>query len=98
MIKSDFQNILPGDCKIYNEISKRYMELKTEDGEEAYTLMKESWAIAQRWSELQASTNKISNMDISNFLKTDFKTWAYQRYRQMQLIHESCRIIWRQAN
>lgn len=97
-IKSDFQIILPEDSKQFNDAAKKYMELNTEDGTAAFDLMKESWALAQRWSELQASTGKISNMDNVDIMKTDFKTWCYQRYRQMQLIHESCRVIWRQAN
>ena len=98
MIKSDFQQILPEDCKQYQELAVRYGKLNSEDGTEAYELMQMSWAIAQRWSEIQASTAKIASGDYKNILKTDFKTWAYQRYRQSQLIHESCRVIWRQAN
>ena len=98
MIKSDFQKILPEDCKQYNNVSQRYLELIPEDGNTAFDLMKDSWALAQRWSEIQATTGKIANMDNADIQKTDFKTWAYQRYRQMQLIHESCRVIWRQTN
>jgi hypothetical protein len=98
MIKSEFQDILPEDCKQYNELATRYLKLNPENGTEAFDLMQISWSIAQRWSELQASTAKIANMDNVDILKTDFKTWAYQRYRQAQLIHESCRVIWRQAN
>lgn len=98
MVKSDFQQVLPEDTAIYNKCAKKYLSLNSEDGETAFDLMKESWSIAQRWSEIQASTSKIANMDNVDIMKTDFKTWAYQRYRQMQLIHESCRVIWRQAN
>ena len=98
MIKSDFQQILPVDCKQYNELAVRYSKLTPENGTEAYDLMQMSWAIAQRWSEIQASTAKIANADNRDLLKTDFKNWAYQRYRQAQLIHESTRVIWRAAN
>lgn len=98
MIKSDFSKILPEDCKQFNEVSARYINLEATNGTEAFDLMKTSWALAQRWSEIQATTSKIMTQDIVNVQKTDFKTWAYQRYRQMQLIHESCRVIWRQEN
>jgi hypothetical protein len=97
-MKSDFDKILPQDCKQFNDVAKRYMNLDSTNGSEAFYLMKQSWALAQRWSEIQATTSKIASMDNIDIQKTDFKTWAYQRYRQMQLIHESCRVIWRQEN
>ena len=97
-IKSDFQEILPEDCKQYNETFKRYMNLATENVDEAYILMKESLQVAQRWSEIQATTRKIRDASDKDFNLTAFKDWAYQRYRQMQLVHESCRIIWRQGS
>lgn len=98
VIKSDFQDILQEDCKQYMALAKRYLDLKTEDGEEAYKLMKESWSAAQRWSEIQASARKIRDMADKNINLTDLKEFAYQRYRQLQLMHESTRIIWRSAN
>lgn len=98
MIKSDFQKILPEDSKQFQSIADRYMNISPENGVEAFNLMKESWALAQRWSELQASANKIASMDSVDIMKTDFKKWCYERYRQMQLIHESTRMIWRQAS
>lgn len=97
-IKSDFQEILPDDCKQYNEVFKRYLDLNSENVEEAYSLMKDSLMLAQRWSEIQATARKIHDASNKEFAVTAFKDWAYQRYRQMQLIHESARIIWRAAN
>lgn len=97
-IKSDFQEILPDDCKQYNEVFKRYLELNGENVEEAYKLMKDSLMLAQRWSEIQATARKIKDASGKDFVVTAFKDWAYQRYRQMQLIHESTRIIWRAGN
>ena len=98
VIKSDFQVILPDDCKQYNEVFKRYLDLNNENVDEAYKLMKESLALAQRWSEIQATSRKIHSASKADFSVTAFKDWSYQRYRQMQLVHESCRIIWRQAS
>ena len=60
--------------------------------------MKESWAMAQRWSELQASSRKIRDLSTGDVTLSEIKDFCYQRYRQMQLIHESSRVIWKQAN
>ena len=98
-IKSDFQFILSEDCKQYDDIFERYMNIVPENGDEAFDLAKTSLVLAQRWSEIQASTGKIVAMaNETSVQKTDFKAWAYQRYRNLQLIHEHCRIIWRQVN
>ena len=98
VIKSDFQKILPDDVKQFQEMASRYEKLVQEDAVEAFALMKYSWALAQRWSELQATARKLSNLQEANITLTDFKKWCYERYRQCQLVHESCRVIWRAAN
>ena len=98
VIKSDFQDLLKEDCEQYKALAKRYLDLKTEDADEAYQLMKDSWSAAQRWSEIQACARKIKNMADKDVNLTDLKDFAYQRYRQLQLMHESCRMIWKQAN
>lgn len=97
-IKSDFQTILPDDCKQYNELFKKWLDLTQENADEAYEIMKESLALAQRWSEIQATSRKIHSNSRLDFSVTAFKDWAYQRYRNMQLVHEASRVIWRQAN
>ena len=98
MIKSDFVELLPEDIKEYRRLSKEYMALVPEDGDLAFRLMKESWALAQRWSEIQACSRKIHDMAKIDFSVTAFKDWAYQKYRQMQNIHDSTRMIWSRAN
>lgn len=98
VIKSDFQEILKEDCEQYKTLAKRYLDLTTEDVEGAYALMKDAWAAAQRWSEIQACARKIKNMSDRDVNLTDLKEFAYQRYRQLQLMHESARMIWKQAN
>lgn len=98
VIKSDFQDLLKEDCEQYKALAKRYIDLKTEDADEAYALMKDAWAAAQRWSEIQACARKIKNMADRDINLTDLKDFAYQRYRQLQLMHESSRMIWKQAN
>ena len=98
VIKSDIQQLLPEDCKQFNALAKRYIDLKTEDADEAFKIMKESWAMAQRWSELQASSRKIRDLAPKDVTLSEIKDFCYQRYRQMQLIHESSRVIWRSVN
>lgn len=98
VIKSDLQQLLPDDCKQFNALAKRYLDLNPEDADEAFSLMKESWAMAQRWSELQASNRKIRDLAKQDVTLTEIKDFCYQRYRQMQLIHESSRCIWRSVN
>ena len=98
VIKSDFQEILPGDCKQYNDLFKRWINLALEDADESYSIMKESLVLAQRWSEIQATSRKIHSNSSKDFSVTAFRDWAYQRYRNMQLVHEASRVIWRQAN
>lgn len=98
IIKSVFQDILKDDCDQYKELARRYLDLKTEDWDGAYQLMKDSWAAAQRWSEIQASARKIKDIATKDVNLTDLKEFAYQRYRQLHLMHESTRMIWKSAN
>lgn len=81
VIKSDFQDLLKEDCKQYKVLAKRYLALRTEDADEAYALMKDAWAAAQRWSEIQSCARKIKNMSERDVNLTDLKEFAYQRYR-----------------
>ena len=95
--KTDFESTLPDDCKQYREIAKRYLDLKEGDGQTAFELFKDSWALAQRWADLQASARKVRDLSKEDFNLTDFKTFCYARYRQLHLMHESTRMIWSKA-
>ncbi len=97
MIKSDFEEVLKEDCVLYRDIAKKYLKLDSEDGQTAHELMKDSWALAQTWSDLQASARKVRDLSAEDFNLTDFKAFCYQRYRQLQLMHESTRMIWSKA-
>ena len=58
-------------------------------------LTTDSWLLANRWSEIQSLASKIAqNTDIN---KTDFSNWAYQKYRQLQEMHITCRSWYRLA-
>jgi surface protein len=55
----------------------------------------DSWLLATRWSEIQSNAVKIASDFGVN--KTDFSTWAYQKYRQLQEMHITCRSWHRSA-
>jgi len=98
MIRSDFELLVQDDFREFKRVAQEYMDLVQEDGDTAFRLMKESWALAQRWSEIQACSRKIKDMSKIDFAVTAFKDWAYQKYRQMQNVHDSTRMIWSRAN
>lgn len=92
MERSIYESIYPEDSRQYRALAKRYMDLKPENYAEAFEVMKLAWAYAQRWSDIASNVEIIATE--KGIKKTDLKEWAYQRYRQMQLIHESSRMLW----
>lgn len=94
-MKSEFEEIVKEDFKQYKEIAKRFRDVKLENCLELQTLTKDSWLLATRWSEIQSLASKIAQENGIN--KTDFGTWAYQKYRQLQEMHITCRSWYRLA-
>jgi hypothetical protein len=91
-VRSQYELIFPEDSQQYREIAKRYMKQTTEDYKGAYDIMQDSWALAQRWSDIQSNVSKLAvDKGVS---KSELRDWCYQRYRQLQLMHESARMIW----
>lgn len=94
-MRSEFENIVKEDFEQYKDISKRFQNVKMENADELNALTIDSWLLASRWSEIQSLATKIGQEhDIS---KTDFSTWAYQKYRQLQEMHITCRSWYRLA-
>lgn len=94
-MKSDFELIVIEDFEQYKNIAKRFKNVQMEDCLELQNLTTDSWLLATRWSEIQSMASKISQeYDIN---KTDFGTWAYQKYRQLQELHITCRSWYRLA-
>lgn len=84
-----FEDIVKNDFEQYRDVSKKFRDVKLEDIDTLIELTKTTWLLATRWSEIQADSVKIaSSFDIN---KTDFSTWAYQKYRQLQELHITCR-------
>lgn len=94
-MRSEFERIVPEDMKQYLAVAKRFQEVKSEDAVELRQLTIDSWILACRWSEIQSLSRKIAEQyEIS---KTDFSDWAYQKYRQLQELHITCRSWYRLA-
>ena len=92
---SQFETILPEDFKQFRDISSKFKEIDLTNIGGLQELTIDSWLLATRWSEIQSNAVKIANDYGVN--KTDFSTWAYQKYRQLQEMHITCRSWHRSA-
>ena len=94
-MKSEFEFIVKEDFEQYRDIAKRFRDIQMEDILGLKELTTDSWLLANRWSEIQSLASKIAqNTEIN---KTDFSNWAYQKYRQLQELHITCRSWYRLA-
>lgn len=94
-MKSEFEKICPEDFKQFRDISKRFQDVKMEDANGLYMISIDSWLLATRWSEIQSNASKIAQEN--GITKMDFQNWAYQKYRQLQEMHITCRSWYRLA-
>ena len=94
-MKSEFELIVKDDFQQYKDIAKRFRDVQMEDCIELQNLTTDSWLLATRWSEIQSLASKIAQEN--GISKTDFGTWAYQKYRQLQEMHITCRSWYRLA-
>lgn len=94
-MKSEFENIVKEDFEQYRQIARRFRDVQMENCFELQQLTIDSWLLANRWSEIQSLASKIAQENQIN--KTDFGTWAYQKYRQLQEMHITCRSWYRLA-
>ena len=93
--KSQFEKICPEDFKQFRDISQRFKNVKMEDADSLYMISIDSWLLATRWSEIQSNASKIAQE--YGITKMDFQNWAYQKYRQLQEMHITCRSWYRLA-
>lgn len=94
-MKSEFEKICPEDFKQFRDVSRRFQDIKTEDADSLLRLSIDSWLLATRWSEIQSNASKIAQEN--GITKMDFQNWAYQKYRQLQEMHITCRSWYRSA-
>jgi hypothetical protein len=92
---SQFEKILPEDFKQFRDIASKFQEIDLTNINGLQELTIDSWLLATRWSEIQSNAVKIASDYGVN--KTDFSTWAYQKYRQLQEMHITCRSWHRSA-
>ena len=94
-MKSEFEFIVKEDFEQYRDIAKRFRDIQMEDILGLKELTTDSWLLTNRWSEIQSLASKIAQNSEIN--KTDFSNWAYQKYRQLQELHITCRSWYRLA-
>lgn len=93
--KSQFEKICPEDFKQFRDVAERFQKVSTTDKKELEELQKDTWLLGTRWSEIQSNARKIAQQ--YGISKTDFGEWAYQKYRQLQELHITCRSWYRQT-
>lgn len=94
-MKSQFEEIIPDDCKQFEHLLKRYKYKRIEDLEELQNISTVALILAQRWCEIQSNASIIAKENGAS--KTDFQQWAYQHYRNLQEMHIDCRSLYKCA-
>ena len=94
-MKSPFEDIVKEDSELFRNIAKRFQKIDMTDIDGLNSLCIESWLLACRWNEIQSTSVILAKEHGIN--KTDFNTWAYQRYRQLQELHITTRSWYRIA-
>lgn len=94
-MKSDFEQIVPDDIRQFKGLFKRYRDKRLEDLNELYEISTQALILSQRWCEIQSMASVIAKEN--DLSKTDFQTWAYQHYRNLQEMHIDCRSLYKCA-
>lgn len=94
-MKSEFEEMLPEDIKQFKDLFRRYKNKKLEDLEELNSIATTALILAQRWCEIQSFASVLAKE--KNISKTDFQTWSYQHYRNLQEMHIDCRSLYKCA-
>lgn len=94
-MKSEFEKIVPEDTRQFKELFKRYRDKKLEDLTELNEIATQALILAQRWCEIQSVASVIAKEN--NVSKTDFQSWSYQHYRNLQEMHIDCRSLYKCA-
>ena len=91
---SQFEELVPEDFKQFREIAKQFKNIDMTNIDGLRQLTIDSWLLATRWSEIQSNSTVFKDKTVN---KTDFQNWAYQKYRQLQELHITCRSWYRLA-
>lgn len=93
-MKSQFEELVKEDFEQFREISRRFAKIEMTNIDGLRQLTIDSWLLATRWSEIQSNSTIFKDKQVN---KTDFQNWAYQKYRQLQELHITCRSWYRLA-
>lgn len=92
-MKSQYEELLKEDYEQFRELAKQFKNIDMTNIEGLRQLTVDSWLLATRWSDIQSNASLYA--DKKN--KTEFQNWAYQKYRQLQELHITCRSWYRLA-
>jgi len=90
--KVDFDAYFQEDIDQYYDIANEFLNLTTEDFVQAFEISKKAWVLSDRWACIAANAGKLASSNKVN--KTELKDYCYRKYRQMQYVHEFCRVLW----
>lgn len=94
-MKSEFEEIVKDDIVQFKALFKRYRDKRLEDLNELYEISTQALILSQRWCEIQSMASVVAKEN--GLSKTDFSTWAYQHYRNLQEMHIDCRSLYKCA-
>lgn len=86
-----FSKIFPEDLECFNTIFLNYLNLKDENCGGAYQLAKDSLVMMNRFSNLEVQASKLV---CKEFNKTDIKTFCHYKYKMLEYIHTTARMVW----
>lgn len=90
---SQYEEIFKEDYKQYRTIAKQFSKIQMTNIEGLKQLTIDSWLLASRWSDIQSNASLYAE----KCNKTELQNWAYQKYRQLQEMHITCRSWYRLA-
>ena len=90
--ETQFDSCFPDDINQYYELANEFANLTTEDYAKAFEISKKGWILADRWSSIASNASKLAALKKTS--KTDLYKFCYEKYRQMQYVHEFCRVLW----
>ena len=88
--------MLEEDIKQYNELVSSFKALSSSDYTTAYNLSQDAIILADRWNEVMLNSVKYSKeLEVT---KSDFTSYAYQKFKILMKIHDFCRVVYRQGS
>ena len=88
--------MLEEDIKQYVALIAEFKRLDSSNYVDAYKLAQLSLMYADRWNEIMLDSVKYSKeLDVT---KSDFVSYAYQKYKILMKIHDFTRMVYRQGS